>query len=362
LAFAVFCLSFLVAATSRALPLSEIKLPPGFEISLFAEGLESPRSLALSPQGTVFVGSRTSDKVYALVDRNGDGRADERYVIGSKLQMPNGVAFHAGSLYVAELSRILRYDKIDEHLRAVPAPLVLAESFPAETHHGWRYLRIGPDKHIYLAIGAPCNVCRRQEEVFATILRLDLEGGGREIFAAGIRNSVGFDWHPDSRELWFTDNGRDWLGDDQPPDELNRAPVKGLHFGFPYCHGGSIADPEFGAQLACSASRPPVQKLGAHVAALGMRFYTGKMFPPAYQKQVFIAEHGSWNRSSPSGYRITLVRLQGDKAVGYEPLAIGWLAADGSVRGRPVDLLQLADGSLLVSDDAADCIYRISYR
>jgi glucose/arabinose dehydrogenase len=209
-------------------------------------------------------------------------------------------------------------------------------------------------------VGAPCNVCRKEEPIYAAITRMYPDGRGFEIFAHGVRNSVGFDWHPETGELWFTDNGRDWLGDDQPPDELNRAPVKGLHFGFPFCHGGVIADPEYGSNQACRQFTPPVVRLEAHVAPLGMRFYTGRMFPKRYLNQIFIAEHGSWNRSRKSGYRITLVHLRNHSGPRCEPFARGWLIGE-SAWGRPVDLAVMADGSMLVSDDQNGVIYRITY-
>jgi len=227
--------------------------------------------------------------------------------------------------------------------------------------HGWKFIAFGPDGMLYVPIGAPCNVCLSDDPRYATITRMHRDGSGFEVYARGVRNSVGFDWHPLTRRLWFTDNGRDWLGDDQPPDELNFAPVQGLHYGFPHCHGGTIVDPEFGSPTSCQDYMAPVARLGAHVAALGMRFYTGQMFPEAYRGQIFIAEHGSWNRSQKTGYRVSLVRLDGNKAISYEPFAQGWLIGN-SAWGRPVDVALMADGSLLVSDDQNGVIYRISYQ
>ncbi len=222
-------------------------------------------------------------------------------------------------------------------------------------------MRFGHDSKLYVPVGAPCNICEPDPDRYAVIMRLQPDGSGLETFARGVRNTVGFDWHPETRELWFTDNGRDWMGDERPPDELNRAPQPGLHFGFPYCHGGTIPDPEFGEKRACSEFTPPVQNLAPHVAALGMRFYTGSMFPTHYRQQIFIAEHGSWNRTVPIGYRVMLARLKDNQAVSYEPFAEGWLQ-DGRAWGRPVDVLVMPDGSLLVSDDRADVIYRIHYK
>jgi glucose/arabinose dehydrogenase/predicted nucleotidyltransferase len=348
-------------AGGQTLPLERIKLPPGFRIEVYAGGVANARSLALSPNGTVFVGTRQEGKVYAVVDRDGDRRADQVITIAEGLNMPNGVAFRDGALYVAEVSRVLRFDGIEARLNNPPKPVVVTDALPRDRHHGWKFIAFGPDGWLYVPVGAPCNICERDPDRYAVIMRLRPDGTGLQTFARGIRNTVGFDWHPQTRELWFTDNGRDWMGDDLPPDELNRAPRPGLHFGYPYCHGGTIPDPEFGDKRACAEFVPPVQNLGPHVAALGMRFYTGTMFPPAYRQQIFIAEHGSWNRSTPIGYRVTLVRLDGDRAVSYEVFAEGWLQGSRAW-GRPVDVLVMPDGALLVSDDRAGVIYRISYR
>lgn len=338
-----------------------ITLPPGFEIKYYARNVPNARSLAWSSDGVVFVGSRTEGKVYAIVDRNKDYRADEVITLAQGLKSPNGVAFREGALYVAEINRVLRFDNIVAKLRKPPEPVVINDSFPNEPAHGWKYLRFGPDGKLYVPIGAPCNICEPANEWFSTITRMNADGTGLEIFARGIRNSVGFDWHPMTNDVWFTDNGRDQLGDDLPPDELNHAPQAGLHFGYPYCHGGDIADPQFGSKRRCDEFTPPAQKLGPHVAALGMRFYTGQMFPETYRNQIFIAEHGSWNRSTPIGYRISLVRVENNQATGYETFAEGWLR-NNQAWGRPVDVLVMPDGSLLVSDDLAGAVYRISYK
>jgi len=347
-----------IAADTR---LAEITLPPGFAIELYAAKVPGARSLALGAKGTVFVGTRGEGKVYALVEKPGTPRTRELLTIASRLKSPNGVAFRDGALYVAEINRVLRFDRIEERLRNPPAPVVVNDTFPTETHHGWKFIRFGPDGRLYVPVGAPCNVCESRDPRFASIMRLNPDGKELEIFAHGVRNSVGFDWHPATGELWFTDNGRDWLGDDRPPDELNRAPVKGLHFGFPYRHGTAIVDPTYGKGRRAQEFTPPERELGPHVASLGMRFYTGTMFPAAYRNQIFIAEHGSWNRSERSGYRLTLVRLRENRAIGYEVFAEGWLQ-DGTAWGRPVDLQVMPDGSLLVSDDKAGAIYRITYR
>lgn len=339
--------------------LGKIKLPDGFTICFYADNIPGARSLALGENGTLFVSTRGEGEVYAVTDNNGDYVADEIILIDSGLDMPNGVAIRDGDLYVAEVSRVLKYEDIEDNLENPPDPIVLKDDLPTEVLHGWKYMDFGPDGKLYFQIGAPCNVCEVAEP-FASIVRMNPDGSEFEIFAHGVRNSVGFDWHPETEELWFTDNGRDLLGDDVPPDELNHAPVEGLHFGFPYCHGGEIIDPAFGEEGDCGNFTPPQMKLGPHVASLGMKFYTGSMFPKEYKNQIFIAEHGSWNRTIPIGYRITLVRLENNNAVSYEVFAEGWLEGFESW-GRPVDVLIMPDGSLLVSDDKAGAVYRIVY-
>jgi glucose/arabinose dehydrogenase len=339
------------SASAQPPPLGRIELPPGFRIEVLAS-VPNARSLALGAKGTLFVGSRSGGAVHAVAQ---DGRV---FRIADGLNMPNGVAFRDGALYVAELSRILRYENIEARLTAPPAPEVVYDKLPREVHHGWKFIRFGPDGRLYVPIGAPCNVCDR--EGYGLIGFLDVKTKVFDVHSKGVRNSVGFDWHPVTRELWFTDNGRDWLGDDLPADELNHAPRAGMHFGFPHCHQGDLADPEFGRSRRCAEFNAPALKLGPHVAALGMRFYTGTMFPAEYRNQIFIAEHGSWNRASKIGYRISVVRIEGGKALSYQPFAQGWLQGD-SVSGRPVDLEVLADGSIAVSDDSAGMIYRISY-
>lgn len=345
------------------LQLEKIKLPPGFHITLFAEGVPNARSLTQSPGGTIFVGTWNAGNVYALPDGNKDGKADRVITVVSGLtNMPNGVAFRDGALYVAEINRVLRFDKIESKLEGAGAPAVVIDKFPSDRHHGWKFIRFGPDGMLYVPVGAPCNVCDRGDP-YNTIWRMRPDGSGLEIFARGVRNTVGFDWHPATRELWFTDNGRDLLGNDMPGDELNRAPKAGMHFGYPFCHEGKLPDPEFGAKRSCSEFEQPAQRLLPHAGAIGMRFYTGSQFPQQFRNQIFIAEHGSWNRSRDVAYngnRISVVRLEGNKVVGYEPFAEGWL--DFRSRwGRPVDLEVLPDGSMLVSDDMAGVIYRISY-
>lgn len=340
--------------------LSIISLPEGFSISLYSNEVPGARSLTLGAKGTLFVGTRAST-VYALSDTDGDNYAETVYVIADNLNTPNGMAFRDGDLYVAEINRILRYDEIEDHLSSPPDPAVVTDVLPTDTHHGWKFIRFGPDGKLYVPVGAPCNVCKRDDERYGAILRMDNDGSNLEVFAHGVRNTVGFDWHPESEELWFTDNGRDHLGDDSPPDELNRAAVAGLHFGFPYCHGSDVRDPQFGSERGCDEFTLPQWELPAHVAALGMRFYTGSMFPESWKNVILIAEHGSWNRTTPIGYRVTSVRLnEAGEAASYEMFAQGWLGSDGTAWGRPVDVLIAPDGALLVSDDLRGAIYRIS--
>ena len=345
-------------AQSGPLPLPSITLPPGFTIELVAR-VDNARQMVLGPKGTLFVGSMQAGKVYAVRWRS--GAPPEVLTVASGLALPVGVAFHNGALYVSAVDRVLRFDDVENHLGDPPKPVVVTDRLPKDRHHGWKFIAFGPDGKLYVPVGAPCNICEPDADRYATIMRMNADGSGLETFARGIRNTVGFDWDPRTRELWFTDNGRDWLGDDSPPDELNHAQKAGLHFGFPYCHGGTISDPEFGRRRPCGDFTPPAQNLGPHVAALGMRFYTGTQFPAPYRNQIFIAEHGSWNRSTKIGYRVSLVRLENGQAIGYEPFAAGWLQGT-DVWGRPADVLVMPDGSLLVSDDFAGAIYRITYR
>lgn len=342
--------------------LETLKLPPGFSIEVYATGVINARSLTLGGKGIVYVSSRSDNRVYAVVDRNGDHKPEKVYTIASGLEVPNGIAYRDGSLYIAQIGRLLRLDGIDGHLANPPPPVVLNDQLPKFEHHGWRYIRFGPDGWLYIPIGAPCNICKRDEPIFASIARMKPDGTGLEVFASGVRNSVGFDWHPVTHELWFTDNGRDELGNDLPPDELDRAPRAGMHFGYPHCHAGVIRDPEFGDR-PCTEFEPPVQLLDPHVAALGMRFYTGTMFPPEYRNAIIVAEHGSWNREHKLGFRVMVVRLDGNKAVSYEPLVTGWLDEQSQkVWGRPVDVEVLDDGSLLISDDWKGAVYRVTYK
>jgi glucose/arabinose dehydrogenase len=350
-----------ITGASAKLPLNRIKLPPGFSISIYAE-VEGARSMVMSPSGTLYVGTRGEGKVYALRDTNNDGVADKKWIIASGLNYPNGVAFKHGALYVAEISKITKFPDIEQHLAHPGKGIVIYDKFPTDWPHGWKYIAFGPDGKLYVPVGAPFNIGIPTDR-YAAIFRMNDDGTGLEKFASGIRNTVGFTWHPVTHELWFTDNGRDMLGDDIPYDELNKAPKPGMHFGYPYYHCGTIKDPEFGGNHKASEFTPPEISLGPHVAALGLKFYTGNMFPASYRNQIFIAEHGSWNRTKKIGYRISLVTLENGKAREYKPFATGWLDENTQIAwGRPVDVLILKDGSMLVSDDTANVIYRIAYQ
>ena len=366
----VIAVSVTTHAAQSAPSLGQLVLPAGFRADVFAENVENARSMALGPQGTVFVGSRTVGKVHAIVDRDGDHKADRVVLIASGLDQPNGVAMRNGALYVATASRLLRFDDIERHLDAPPAPVTVRQDLPnPRAGHSWKFIAFGPDEMLYMSVGAPCNVCASPPLV-SSIVRMKPDGSDLELFAEGVRNTVGFAWHPITRELWFTENGRDMLGDDVPDDELNVAWKAGLHFGFPYCHQGDVADPQFGAQRACSTTEPPVLKLGPHVAALGFTFYTGNMFPASYKNAAIVALHGSWNRTTPSGYRVMAARTDGRRVTNYEPLVDGFLAkgsaptgrgAAATAIGRPVDVLQMPDGSILISDDSGNRLIRVSY-
>jgi glucose/arabinose dehydrogenase len=355
------CLLPLVAFGEAATLPGHFTVPAGFRVGVLAK-VPGARSMVFGEKGTLFVGTQRggSGDVYAV--RDPFGPAPQVVKVATGLNLPNGVAFRDGALFIGEPKRILRLAGIEERLDAPPAPEVAVSDLPYKNAaHSWKYLGFGPDGKLYVPIGAPCNICSEPE--FGLILRMNADGTKREVFARGIRNTVGFTWHPLTGELWFTDNGRDMLGDELPPCELNRAPRPGLDFGYPYCHGGTVPDPEFGKLGRCEDAVPPVQALGPHVAPLGVRFYTGRMFPPEYHNQVFIAEHGSWNRSGAAGktgYRVSLVRLDGDRSVGYGTFMGGFLDGD-TVLGRPVDVLVAPDGALLVSDDKSGAIYRVSY-
>lgn len=352
------------SAGSRPLDLTVLKAPEGFSLSVYSDKLPGARTLRRGGKGIVYVGTRDQGKVYALVDADEDGTPEKALVVAEGLEEPNGLAYRDGTLFIAEIGRISRLDGIDDKLENPPAPVLVTDALPKEKHHGWRYIDFGPDGALYVAVGAPCDTCLKEEPIFASIARLRVPQEGPatelEVFAHGVRNTLGFVWHPRTKELWFTENGRDGLGDGIPPDELNRAASAGLHFGYPSCHAGVIFDPKFGATRACASSVAPVRNLDPHVAALGLEFTIDRGWPAPHGESVLIAEHGSWNREHKLGYRITEVRLDGDKAVSYAPLVTGWLdEARDEVNGRPVDLEFLSDGSLLISDDWQGAVYRL---
>ncbi len=348
---------------NTSLPLNKINLPDGYEIAIYADDVENARSMALSPTGTLYVGTRSKGSVYALKDTDGDHKVDKKYVLLEGGNMPNGVALKNGDLYVAEVNRILKWSDIESKLDNPGEPEIIYDEYPTEKHHGWKYIAFGPDGKLYVPVGAPCNICESEDPIFNTITRINPDGTDMEIVQSGIRNTVGFTWHPETEELWFTDNGRDMMGDDIPGCELNRATTKGQHFGYPYCHQGDTPDPEHGSKRGCAEFTPPVQTLGPHVAPLGVEFI-GDSFDGEVKGAALMAEHGSWNRSKKIGYRLTMVGLDADhNSTGYEVFADGWLDEESDEAwGRPVDLEWMPDGSLLVSDDFADVIYRIEYK
>ncbi len=345
-----------------AFEMPEINLPNGFQIDVLTDDVPNARSLALGEE-MIFVSTREEGSIYAVTNYQDD---PEVVVIAEGLYMPNGIAFHQGNLYVAEIHRVLKFTDIEDTINKISIEKSSVNSikysvisdYPKDRHHGWRYIIVGPDNKLYVPIGAPCNVC--EEPGYAVITRMNLDGTEKETVAYGIRNTVGMTFHPETNELWFTDNGRDMLGDNLPPGELNKLSRVGEHFGFPFCHATSIKDPQYGSQGDCGEATPPAQELGPHVAPLGLKFYNGTMFPENYHDQIFIAEHGSWNRSEKIGYRITTVAVDGDKGVSYEVFADGWMKNEETL-GRPADILILDDGSMLVSDDKNGVIYKITY-
>ena len=345
------------AAAPDKLPTPQLKLPQGFKIEVYASGIPNARSLRVGDKGTVFVGNRVLDKVYAIGNKNGKR---ETMVIASGLDRPNGLAFLNGTLYVAEGSKVSKFEKIEDHLDNPGQPVVVYDDLPNHQSHGWKFIAIGPDNKLYIPVGALCNICE-PPEANAQLRRINLDGSGMEVVARGIRNTVGFDWHPVTKTLYFTDNGRDWLSEDLPEDELNRVAKTGQHFGFPYCHQGTFTDRETGWGHSCSEFEKPVALLGPHAAALGMRFYTGSMFPAEYRNTIFIARHGSWNRTKKIGGDVVVAKLNKDGSVkSIEPFLTGFLQNNEYI-GRPVDVQVMKDGSLLLSDDYAGAIYRVTY-
>jgi glucose/arabinose dehydrogenase len=344
-----------IATSADKLPTAKLKLPPGFSIEVYASGMANARSLREGDKGNVFVGSRLVDKVYAI--RPG---SHEVKVIATGLHRPNGVAFHNGTLFIAELSQISKIDGIEDHLDNPPKPTVIYTDLPKDEAHGWKFISIGPDNKLYVPVGQPGNNVLH-DAAHGQIRRMNLDGTGAEVVALGVRNSVGFDWSPTSKQMYFTDNGRDWMSEDVPEDELNRLTKVGEDFGAPYCYQGNISDPEFGWGHSCSDFTPPVALMGAHTASLGMRFYTGAMFPKEYKNAIFVARHGSWNRTKKLGGDVVVVKLNPDGSVkSVQPFLTGFIA-DNKYLGRPVDVQPLKDGSLLVSDDWNGAVYRVIY-
>jgi glucose/arabinose dehydrogenase len=347
-----------LATAADKIPLDKLKAPKGFNIELYASGMSNARSMALGAKGTVFVGSRLQDKVYAIVNK--DGKREVKVLV-SGLYRPNGVAFKDGTLYIAELSQISKIENVEDKLDSSPKPTVIYSDLPKDEAHGWKFLAIGPDNKLYFEVGQPGNNLLHDKD-HGQLRRVNLDGSGAEVIAFGIRNTVGFDWNPRNGDLYFTDNGRDWLSEDLPNDELNRITKVGQHFGSPYCYQGNIPDPEFGWGHQCSEFVPPVALMGPHAAALGIRFYTGTMFPKKYRNQAFVARHGSWNRSHKFGGDVALVTFNADGSVkSVTPFITGFLQPDNNYIARPVDVMNMKDGSILISDDWNGAVYRVSY-
>jgi glucose/arabinose dehydrogenase len=348
-------------SSNDSLPLDLIKLPEGFKIDVYASNVPDARQMALSPNGTLYVGTRSAGKVYAIPDADRNRQADSVITLISGLDMPAGVEYRNRSLYVSTVEGVLRYDSIDSRLDNVPTPVKVVWGFLKTPEHAWKHIRFGPDGMLYIPVGAPEDNVESPEPVYASILRIKPDGSDLEVFASGVRNTLGMDWDPLTGVMWFTENGQNSLNDTAPSDEINRAPYAGMHFGYPYVHGANLIDPIYGPGHNISNYTAPVLELGPHLAPLGLRFYTGDMFPSEYHNQIFVSEHGSLPEFTPVGYRIELITLDaGRNVTGRQVFAEGWLQ-DGQAWGRPVDLLVMPDGSLLVSDDKAGVIYRITY-
>jgi glucose/arabinose dehydrogenase len=350
--------AFPIPTPAAQLPIAKMKLPPGFKAEVYAANVLDARGLREGDRGTVFVSSLfVAGKVYAITSSGGQRQVK---VIADKMMLPNGIEFHNGALYVATPKEIVRFDNIESRLDNPPAPVKVYDQLPGDVPHGWKFIKVGPDNKLYVPVGAPCNICE-PADTHAKIMRMNLDGSGVETVARGVRNTVGFDWDPKTRELWFTDNQRDWLSEDLPNDELNRVSAPGQHFGYPYCHQGDIADPELGWGKSCSDYVKPAALLGAHAAPLGMRFYTGRMFPAEYQGAIFIARHGPWNRTQKYAADVVVAWPDGKGGIAkVEPFLTG-LVENNQYLGRPVDVLVMKDGSLLVSDDHNGAVYRITY-
>ena len=355
--------------SALALPLEALTLHEGFHIEVYAKDVPNARQMALGATGIVYVGSRSEGKIHAVVDADKDGVAEKVVLIAENLTMPSGITYRNGDLFVSEVSQIHKFANIDDTYSTSPKSEIVVADLPAEKHHGWKNIDFGPDGWLYVPVGAPCNICETvddgkfNDERFSSILKFNLQTGDQEWVAKGVRNSVGFDWHPETKELWFSDNGRDWMGDDIPPCEINRVAQQGQHFGYPYFHGGDIPDPDFAGDKKAEDYVYPELNLGAHVAPLGIHFYTADQFPAAYKKRLFVAEHGSWNRSTKSGYRVMMATIEDNNVIDYQPFVDGFLnTQEDSAWGRPVAMLTLPDGSLLISDDFANAIYKVTYK
>ena len=346
-----------IPTAADQLPIKKMKLPPGFKVEVWQAGILDARGMREGDRGTVFVSSLfVAGKIYAVVNRGGKR---ETVTIAEKLFLPNGIEFHKGALYVATPKDITRYDNIEASLDNPPKPVMVYDKLPGEVPHGWKFIKIGPDGKLYVPIGAPCNICDRGDP-FMQIIRMNLDGSGVETVVKGMRNTVGFDWHPKTKELWFGDNQRDWLAEDMPLDELNRVTKNGQHFGYPYCHSGMMTDPEFGWGKDCKSYVKPALLIGAHSAPLGMRFYNGKMFPEKYRNAIFLTRHGPWNRTQKYAADVVAVFVDDKGRARMEPFLTGLVKNNGYL-GRPADVLVMKDGSLLVSDDHNGAIYRITY-
>ena len=349
----------LTATPVGELPIDKLKLPAGFKAEVWSHGTPGVRAMARSESGKVYVGTRGLGRVYEISD-NGKERTSR--IVVDKLNQP-AVAFHKGSLYVMAIDKVLRFDGIEQNPNVAPVDLTAKFNLPPEQHHNWKYIRFGPDGKLYVPFGAPCNICELPTQEYAQLRRYDADGSNMEVIGRGIRNTQGFDWHPVTQEIWFTDHGRDWLGDDTPADELNRMSKTGLNFGFPHCHANAIADPDVKKDKPCDGVTLPVATMGAHVAVMGLHFYTGNMFPAEYKNAMFIARKGSWNRTKKSGYDVVMVKANADGTnAQMTPFVTGFLdEKTDAFYGRPVYLMQMPDGALLLSDEQMGAIYRISY-
>ena len=341
------------------IPVASFKLPPGFKAEVWASGMPGARAMARGDDGKIYIGTRGIGRVYEVTD--GGAQRTNRVVV-DKLVQPAGVAFKNGALYVMAIDKMLRFDGIEKNPGVAPVDMTAAFKLPPEQHHNWKYIAFGPDNKLYVPFGTPCNICVPGAE-YAQIRRYNADGSGMEVIARGVRNSVGFDWHPVTKELWFTDHGRDWMGDDTPDDELNRISGTGQHFGFPYCHANGVADKDLKIDKPCDGTTLPVLTMGPHTAVMGAHFYTGSMFPAEYKNLLFVARKGSWNRTKKLGYDVVTVRADADgKNAAMTPFMTGFLdSSNDSFSGRPTYFMQLPDGSLLLTDEQLGAIYRISY-